>query len=198
MGVAERRARERAEQADAALDAVERIASQEGWEAVTIRRVADAVEWSPPKLYSLFGSKAGMAAAARQRAFERLNHELAALTEPDPRSRLIAMAEHHWQFAIEDPARFQLMHGLEAAPRVPQQDGCALPAASAAFATLMDAIQKASDGQQSLEELMTNSRLLWASLFGLAALRLSGQLPPDADGRALSAQAAARAIAVGA
>ncbi len=44
MGTKERREREREERRQAILQAARTIAGEEGWQAVTIRRVADSVE----------------------------------------------------------------------------------------------------------------------------------------------------------
>src|SRR5215831_17182373 len=57
MGFKERRDRERTEMRQAILHAASEIAAQEGWHAVTIRRVAERIEYSPPTIYEYFESK---------------------------------------------------------------------------------------------------------------------------------------------
>jgi len=57
MGIEERRDRERQEMKQAILAAARDIAAQEGWQAVTIRKVADRIEYSPPMIYGHFENK---------------------------------------------------------------------------------------------------------------------------------------------
>ena len=57
MGIRERRQRQRQELRGGILAAAREIASTEGWRAVTIRRIAERIEYSPPVLYEYFDSK---------------------------------------------------------------------------------------------------------------------------------------------
>lgn len=191
MGIAERRQRELTELTEAALAAVQEIAEGEGWDAVTIRRVAEAVEWSPPKLYTVFGDKAGLLARARERAFEDLLAELEAVTATEPLTRVQEYVQRYWAFATASPTRFQLMHGLAPAPCLPAVDHATIPPAQAAFALLVDAVGALATDADA-DRVDAEAQLLWASVYGIAGLALTGQLPPDADGAHLSRLAASR------
>ena len=57
MGIRERRERAKQDMKQNILGAAREIAAQEGWQAVTIRKVAELVEYSPPTLYEYFDSK---------------------------------------------------------------------------------------------------------------------------------------------
>ncbi len=57
MGSKQRRQRERQELRQAILAAARDIAAREGWQAVTIRKVAEAIEYTPPIIYEYFASK---------------------------------------------------------------------------------------------------------------------------------------------
>ncbi|HWN35157.1 MAG TPA: helix-turn-helix domain-containing protein, partial [Pseudonocardia sp.] len=63
MPVQQRRERQRAERHRLILDTARRIAESEGWDAVTTRRLADAIEYSQPVLYSHFAGKDEIVAA---------------------------------------------------------------------------------------------------------------------------------------
>jgi AcrR family transcriptional regulator len=52
MGIKERREREKKEIKDLILKTVYRLVNDEGWEGVTIRKVADIIEYSP-RLFTL-------------------------------------------------------------------------------------------------------------------------------------------------
>ena len=57
MGIKERRERQKQELRAGILAAAREIASEEGWQAVTIRKIAALIEYSPPVIYEHFGSK---------------------------------------------------------------------------------------------------------------------------------------------
>src|SRR5438876_353349 len=72
------------------LEAAERIVEAEGLDALTVRRVADALGTSTRSVYSVFGSKNGLVIALGRRAFELLRAELEALpTTTDPAADLV-------------------------------------------------------------------------------------------------------------
>src|SRR5579871_4976235 len=60
------------------LDAATRLLSEEGPSALTVRRVAEAVNCSTTLLYSLFGGKDGLANELYLEGFERLKQEFSA------------------------------------------------------------------------------------------------------------------------
>ncbi|HTR04723.1 MAG TPA: helix-turn-helix domain-containing protein, partial [Thermoanaerobaculia bacterium] len=51
MGTAERRERERHELRGRILDAARELFAEQGYEAVTMRNIADRIEYSPTALY---------------------------------------------------------------------------------------------------------------------------------------------------
>src|SRR6476620_6243134 len=57
MSVQQRKERERAERERLILATAREIAEQQGWEAVTTRRLAERIEYSQPVLYSHFRGK---------------------------------------------------------------------------------------------------------------------------------------------
>ncbi|GEM_PF-358402 len=114
MGVKERRERERHEMRRAILGAASEIASREGWQAVTIRRVAEKIEYSPPTIYEYFESKEEIVIELLRDGFRRLLAEMRAAREAhaDPEEALVAMALAYWEFAWKQPALYQGMNGL--------------------------------------------------------------------------------------
>lgn len=57
MASKERREREKKELKQNILLAARSIASSEGWQSVTIRKIANQIEYSPPTIYEHFASK---------------------------------------------------------------------------------------------------------------------------------------------
>jgi AcrR family transcriptional regulator len=92
------------------LDAAERIAETEGAQALTVRRVADAVDTTTRAVYSVFGSKEALVVALGRRAFDLLRSEIEALpTTADPAADLVeAGVAVFRRFAVEHPALFEI------------------------------------------------------------------------------------------
>ncbi|MGO6901486.1 TetR/AcrR family transcriptional regulator, partial [Rhizobium ruizarguesonis] len=72
MGIAERKSRERAGREERIVAAARAVAESEGWDAVTIRRLAKEIEYSQPILYSHFASRDAIVAAVAVEGFKEL------------------------------------------------------------------------------------------------------------------------------
>ena len=118
MGIKQRRERERQEMRQemrqSILSAAREIAAEEGWQAVTTRKVAERIEYSQPTIYEYFENKEAMLLALLRFGYEQLVtvvQEAKASTD-DPEARLLAMTEAYWDFAFRSPELYQVMHGL--------------------------------------------------------------------------------------
>jgi len=118
MGIKQRRERERQEMRQemrqSILTAAHEIAAEEGWQAVTTRKVAERIEYSQPTIYEYFENKEAMLLALLRLGYEQLVtvvQEAFASTD-DPEARLLAMTEAYWDFAFRSPELYQVMHGL--------------------------------------------------------------------------------------
>src|SRR3712207_2264926 len=114
LGIKERRQRERQQLRDGILSAAREIASSEGWRAVTIRKIAGIIEYSPPVIYEYFDSKEDLLLelvrtgyAGQLEAIEK-----AQASSDDPEEALLEMARAWCRFAFEAPDLYQVMYGL--------------------------------------------------------------------------------------
>ena len=123
MSVQERKERERAERERLIVATARELAEQQGWDAVTTRRLAERIEYSQPVLYSHFrGKREIIGAVALQGATEMAAAVRAATAAADgPRARVTALARAYLDFAERNPAVydaiFQLDGGLAYAQR---------------------------------------------------------------------------------
>ncbi|MDH6135399.1 AcrR family transcriptional regulator [Kitasatospora sp. MAA4] len=175
MSVQERKERERASRERLIVATARELAEQQGWDAVTTRRLAERIEYSQPVLYSHFrGKREIIGAVALEGASEMAAALRAATTGADgPRTRVTALARTYLDFAERNPAvydaMFQLDGGLAFAAEdtpEPLKDG---------FAALLESLgEVAGDGVHP--GLFTE--VFWAALHGLATLTRAGRLPP--------------------
>lgn len=106
---AERRSATRREIVDAAWE----IARRDGLAAVTLREVASLVGMQSPSLYTHFASKNAIFDAMFGQAwaeFLAVSDHLEQSIPKAPRKALLVMARAFVDFALADPARFQLMN----------------------------------------------------------------------------------------
>jgi len=113
VGIKERREREKQITRQAILTAAIEIAQQEGWPALTIRKVGERIEYSAPMVYEYFDNKEAVLLALLQQGFQQLTAAIqqARSSKEDREQQLWEMAEAYWQWALRNPELYQLMNG---------------------------------------------------------------------------------------
>ena len=114
MGIAERKIRQKEEVKASILRAAWELVGKEGWQALSIRKIADAIEYSVPVIYDHFQNKEAILLEFTKRGFQCLDDELlkAKSRYEEPEQQLQAMAYAYWDFAFNNKAYYQLMYGL--------------------------------------------------------------------------------------
>jgi AcrR family transcriptional regulator len=115
MGHVERKKREKENTRNAILQAALDIAIAEGWQGVTIRKIAEAIEYTTSIVYGHFESKEALlnelADNGFKIAYEQMRQSLAG--ENDPQKQLLLVSLTHWDFAFNNKALYQLMFGFQ-------------------------------------------------------------------------------------
>ncbi|MEC3881738.1 TetR/AcrR family transcriptional regulator [Parapedobacter sp. 10938] len=114
MGISERKQRQHEEVRATILEQSWQIVEEEGWEALSIRKIADAIEYSTPVVYKHFENKDAILEAFSREGYARLAAILTAAkaSRTSPAEQLEAISEAYWQFAQEHPKHYQIMYGL--------------------------------------------------------------------------------------
>jgi AcrR family transcriptional regulator len=172
LGVAERKNRERAGRERRITAAARVIAEREGWSAVTIRRLAEEIEYSQPVLYSHFENRDAIVAAVAVEGFAELAMALrqAAHEASDRRHAPRKLASAYLAFASEHPALYDAMFTMPTGLRFAESN--TKPELKEAFAALTAVV--ALSGSEG--EVVTET--FWAALHGLAELERSGRIRP--------------------
>ncbi|MFY7069539.1 TetR/AcrR family transcriptional regulator [Nocardiopsis changdeensis] len=176
MSVQERKQRERAERERLIVATARELAEQQGWDAVTTRRLAERIEYSQPVLYSHFrGKREIIGAVALQGAAEMAVALRAATAAADgTRPRVTALARAYLDFAVRNPAVYDAMFRLDGGLAFARED--TPEPLKDAFAALLETLgEVAGDGVHP--GLFTE--VFWAALHGLATLTREGRLPPQ-------------------
>jgi AcrR family transcriptional regulator len=115
MGISERKERQRAELRETILAAARRIFTQEGAGGLTMRRIAEAIEYSPGTIYLYFANREEIALVLVREGFEKLLAALApAVAIADPLERLRALGHAYVEFGLADPQTYKLVFMVDA------------------------------------------------------------------------------------
>lgn len=175
MSVQERKERDRAARERLIVATARELAGQQGWDAVTTRRLAERIEYSQPVLYSHFrGKREIIGAVALEGAAEMAAAVRAAACGANgPRTRVTALALAYLDYAERNPAVYDAMFQLDGGLTFAVED--TPEPLKDAFAALLESLgDVAGDGVHP--GLFTE--VFWASLHGLATLTRAGRLPP--------------------
>ncbi|MEU7281203.1 TetR/AcrR family transcriptional regulator [Streptomyces sp. NPDC045431] len=176
MSVQERKQRERAERERLIVATARDIAEQQGWDAVTTRRLAERIEYSQPVLYSHFRGKREIIGAVALEGAAELAVAVRAATSRanDPRERVTALARAYLEFAARNPAVYDAMFQLDGGLAFAVED--TPQPLKDAFAALLESLGEVA-GENVHPGLFTE--VFWAALHGLATLIRAGRLPPE-------------------
>ncbi len=176
MGISERRIREKEQVRAAILSAAWKMVKEEGWQSLSIRRIADAIEYSAPVIYDHFENKEAIMAAFSKEGFRLLSRKVRQAKEKqsDPVKQLKAMAQAYWDFARKNREYYQLMYGVGMAccedRKTMSEDGfdhC-----------FMETIKTLVAGSKHPKtDVCLKYHTLWSILHGLVSIRITGNSP---------------------
>lgn len=117
MQTVERKVRSHEQTRSGIINTAKAIARREGWQAVSIRKIADAIEYSAPVIYEYFDSKDVLLDEIRSEGFHHLKHEYDRILKlyRDPEKRLFEISLIQWEFARQQPEIYQVMYNLNGA-----------------------------------------------------------------------------------
>jgi AcrR family transcriptional regulator len=180
MSSAERRQRERQEVQEKILTAARELFVAHGFEAVSLRKVADAIDYTPPALYTHFKDKADLLRALCVQDFGALSDALLRASKVhDPVQRLVRIGQAYIRFAVEHPHHYKFMFMTPHPPEVepdpeafkhrddPERDGYAALRHGCAEAIKLGKFLP----QYKDPELM--AQVFWAGVHGIASLEIA-------------------------
>jgi AcrR family transcriptional regulator len=179
MGVIERRERERIETRDLILDAARELFVSEGYDGVTMRRVAEKIEYSPTAIYVHFRDKQQLFLELCHCDFRRLAETFQQIAQiPDPVERLRRTGYGYMRFALENPNHYRMMF-MTSHPPLPEgmekEMGKGNPEEDA-YEFLRSTVQQALAAgafRPELNDVNLISQTLWAGVHGVVSLEIA-------------------------
>ena len=179
MNTQTRREREREDTRNKILDAARELFAEKGYDAVTMRSIAEKIDYTPTAIYFHFADKETLIREICDHDFLVFARELApGMAISDPLERLAAVGQLYVGFALRHPHHYRLMfmsgHPAKGNPEQsalrqgdPTQD---------AYAFLRQCVQEAlASGalREEFEDADLAAQTLWAGLHGVISLYLT-------------------------
>jgi AcrR family transcriptional regulator len=197
MGIKERQDRDRSAVRESILHAARELFVTEGYRTVSMRKIAERIEYSPAAIYGYFGSKDEIFYALAEEGFRMMRESSrdAAVGIVDPLGALRSTFWSYYLFAKDQPQYFELMFVDRSVPEITD------PERFTALIEMWQAVHEriercvAAGVFPASLDVTAAFHILWASLHGAATLHLCQRLGPGESPDLLAADTLDVAIA---
>lgn len=174
MGVKERRARQKKVLRQEILDAASELFVKEGFENVSMRRIAEKIEYSPTTIYLYFRDKAELLESVCHETFSRLSQRLATLlNQPaDPIERLKRGLIAYIEFGLENPHHYRATFMMPIPETMDHEkyikpDSPGMQAFDFMRRSVFDCV---SAGKLKVKDIELACQTIWAGIHGITSL----------------------------
>jgi AcrR family transcriptional regulator len=182
MGVKERRARQKRFLRQEILDAASEMFVRDGFENVSMRKIADKIEYSPTTIYLYFKDKAELLDQVCNETFSRLVVRLSKIMEQpaDPMEKLKKGLLTYIEFGLEFPDHYRATFMMRMPEEIdeekfhqPEWPGMQ------AFAFLTKGIGDCiAAGELKAQDVKLAAQTLWAGIHGITSLLITHEKFP--------------------
>jgi AcrR family transcriptional regulator len=178
LGTKERRERYKEEIRQKILDAARELFVQEGYDAVTMRRIADKIEYSATAIYLHFKDKRAVLIALCDEDFLRLARELQKIGRiEDPVERMRLSGRAYVRFALEHPNHYRWMFMTPHPDHGPEESGIRVGNPEEdAWAFLRGTVAEAIEAGRLRPELTDPdlvAQAVWGAVHGVVSLHIA-------------------------
>jgi AcrR family transcriptional regulator len=173
MGTVERRQRQKAQLRRDILAAARQMFAEDGYEQVTMRKLASRIEYSPTAIYLHFKDKQAVLEAVCEETFASLAERLGKLEARrlPPIDYLRAGLRLYVAFGLEHPDDYTLTFSMRQGHADADPDGFAASAGNRAFEYLRGALERCiASGDLPPHDVDVAAQSTWAALHGLVSL----------------------------
>ena len=186
MTVADRRAREREQLRQKILDTARELFIAHGYDGVTLRKIANAIEYSPGTIYGYFRDKDELLRALCVADFEIFEKSLPReFATANPLDAIRAIGAAYVRFALGHPNQYRLMFMTPKPAVMNELDADVLAKrgdpARDGYALLRHVVQTAIDGnllRDRFHDSEVVAQTLWAGVHGMASLEIAMSTSP--------------------
>lgn len=174
MGILERKEREREEMRRLIVDGARHLFVANGYEKVSIRNIAEAIEYSPATIYLYFKDKNEILYAVHSQAFGKMMEDFRPIFAiDDPFERLVEMGRRYMLFAVENPELFDIMFIVVAPMETLECREDIWSEGRIAFNMLVQVVQDCiKAGIFKVDDAEVAAMMIWSNIHGYTALFL--------------------------
>lgn len=185
MGIAERKEKQKLDIKKQILDASIRLFTEKGFENVSIRKIAEIIEYSPTTVYLYFKDKNEILFNLHELGFQKMTDYNTNLADiKNPLVRLHKMGENYIRFGLENPDFYDVMF-LQKAPMEAlkaMKEECEWISGDRAMGILQETIRECMDKQLIVEgDVNVVAMSIWAMVHGLVTLAIRHRLDKLVD-----------------
>jgi AcrR family transcriptional regulator len=179
MGIKERREREKSETRDKILDAARELFITQGYDGVSMRKVAEKIEYSPTAIYLHFADKEDLFRQLCNQDFARLSEVFQSSAMPlDPVERLKQIGRTYVGFGLQYPNHYKLLFMTPHPPAqlIEEDKEIRSNPEVDAYAFLKLTVEQAIEAGCFREELRDSellSQTLWGAMHGVISLDIA-------------------------
>ncbi len=175
MGITERRNREKLRMRRSILDAAMKLFVEDGYDNVSIRKIAKRIEYSPATIYLYFTDKDEIFFQLHQEAFSKfLAVQKETLKIQNPMARLAKQGANYLEFAQKHPEHYDLMFIIKAPLRKLKTEwNCGFESFDILRQTIAECIDQGHLGNNNVDVVAIH---VWANVHGLASLIIRDRL----------------------
>src|SRR5690242_15769835 len=171
MGVAERKSRQKESTRQEILDAARDLFVNEGFDNVSMRKIADKVEYAPGTIYLYFKDKAEILDTICAQTFEKLRARMDAI-QRDPGNPLDGLRRGlrtYIQFGLDNPNQYIVTFVVAKQPRADYPPS-AVAAGASCFDCLRGTVQKCMEGGYTNGgDVEDTAQAIWTAVHGVTS-----------------------------
>lgn len=172
MSISDRKERQNEELRALIIQKSWTIINEEGWQALSIRKIADAIEYSVPVIYKHFQNKEAILAHFSKVGFSTLA-DLMQKSLKDisvPTKKISALADTYWSFASTHSHYYRIMFGLGIPPCDAINSSVEMKKTSELmYNAIRDTLEEATN---NIADKHLKMKTFWSTLHGFVAIEL--------------------------
>ncbi len=179
MGIAERKEKQKKDIKKMILDASMKLIIDEGFENITMRKIADLIEYSPTTVYLYFKDKDEIFFQLHELGFQKMLEMNRNLPEiKNPLMRLYKMGENYINFGMQNQEFYDIMF-IQQAPMdtIEKMDDCDWALGDTAIGALQNLLQECMEkGLIQKAPVEAVAMAIWGMVHGLVSLAIRNRM----------------------
>lgn len=177
----ERRLREKDETKHAIMETVRQFINEGNWESVTIRKIAEKIEYSPPTIYEHFESKDAILVELKKEALTGLltAYQKVAAETVDRNELMVKLALAYYDFCMENRGYAKALLGQDG---VPLHSDLSIPEWQAMHAFLLEKMAFTLGVQDTTTRVIQDSlEVIRAFVRGIVLATMCNDITPQPE-----------------